>query len=49
VVADVGGRGSCTFTGYASSDPSNPSCNFQASVGASEGTHCAVTVYCVGP
>jgi hypothetical protein len=49
VVADVGGRGSCTFTGYASSDASNPSCNFQASVGASEGTHCAVTVYCVGP
>jgi hypothetical protein len=49
VVADVGGRGSCTFTGYTSSDPGNPSCNFQASVGATEGTHCSVAVYCVGP
>jgi hypothetical protein len=45
----VGGRGSCTFTGYTSTDTGNPSCNFQASVGATEGTHCAVTVYCVGP
>jgi hypothetical protein len=47
VAGNVGGHGSCTAD-WSTGDINNPSVILSSHVGGTDGTHCSITIYCIG-